>query len=105
MKGDRIRVMLATIQPRSFSLLLYKTIILPVVLYRCESWSLREGQRLRVFEKRKMMIVFRPKRDKLHNEELRNLHSSPSIIRMIKSRRMIWAGHVKQMGEERNVIE
>jgi hypothetical protein len=52
----------------------------------------------------------RPKRDgvtggwrKLHNEELHNLHSSPSIIKIIKSRRMRWAGHVAQMGEKRNV--
>jgi hypothetical protein len=54
--------------------------------------------------------VFGPKRDgvtggwrKLHNEELHNLYSSPSIIRIIKSRRMRWAGHVAQMGEKRNV--
>jgi hypothetical protein len=53
--------------------------------------------------------IFGPKRDevtgdwsKLHNEELHNLYSSPSIIRMIKSRRMRWAGHVAQMGEKRN---
>jgi hypothetical protein len=54
--------------------------------------------------------IFGPKRDevtggwrKLHNEELHNLYSSPSIIRMIKSRRMRWAGHVARMGEKRNV--
>jgi hypothetical protein len=53
--------------------------------------------------------IFGPKRDeetggwrKLHNEALRNLYSSPSIIRMIKSRRMRWAGHVARMGEKRN---
>jgi hypothetical protein len=53
--------------------------------------------------------IFGPKRDevtggwrKLHNEELHNLYSSPSIIRMIKSRRMKWAGHVARMGEKRN---
>jgi hypothetical protein len=62
-----------------------------------------------VFENRVLRITFGPKRDevtagwrKLHNEELHNLYSSPSIIRMIKSRRMRWAGHVARMGEKRN---
>jgi hypothetical protein len=82
---------------------IYKTIILPVGLYRCETWSLtvREEHKLRVFEKRVLRRIFGPKRDgvmegwrKLHNEELHNLYSSPSIIRVIKSRRMRWAGHV-----------
>jgi hypothetical protein len=81
---------------------IYRTIILPVVLYGCETWSLtlRDEHRLRVFEKRV------PKRDevmggwrKLHNEELHNLYSSPSIIRMIKWKRMIWAGHVACLGK------
>jgi hypothetical protein len=76
---------------------IYKTIILPVVLYGCETWSLtlREEHRLRVFENRVLRRVFGPKRDevtgewrKLHNRELRDLYSSPSIIRIIKSRRM-----------------
>jgi hypothetical protein len=75
------------------------TVILPVVLYGCENWSLalREEYRLRVFERR----IFGPKRDevtgewrKLHNEELHDLYSSPSIIKIIKLRRMNWAGHV-----------
>jgi hypothetical protein len=81
-------------------------IILPVVLYGCETWSLplKEEHRLRVFENRVLRRIFRLKRDKvtggwrkLHNEELRDLYSSPSIIRM-KSR-MRWAGHVTQMGQ------
>jgi hypothetical protein len=72
---------------------IYKTIILPVVLYRCETWSLtlREEHRLRVFESGVLRRIFGPKRDevtggwrKLHNEELHSLYSSPSIIRMIK---------------------
>jgi hypothetical protein len=61
--------------------------------------------RLRVFENRALRRIFRRKRDevtggwrKLHNEELHNLYSSPSIIRMIKSRRMRWAGHITRMG-------
>jgi hypothetical protein len=90
---------------------IYKTIILPVILYGCETWSLtlREELRLRLFENRVLRRIFGPKRDevtggwrKLHNEELRDLYSSPSIIRIIKSRRMRWAGHVARMGEKRN---
>jgi hypothetical protein len=63
-----------------------------------------------VFKNRVLRRIFGPKRDevtgdwrKLNNEELHNLYSSPNIIRMIKSRRMRWAGHVAQMGETRNV--
>jgi hypothetical protein len=91
---------------------IYKSIILPVVLYGCETLSLtvREEHKLRVFENRVLRRIFGPKRDgvrrrwrKLHNEELHNLYSSPSIIRIIKSRRMRWAGHVARMGEKRNV--
>jgi hypothetical protein len=62
-----------------------------------------------VFENRVLRRIFGPKRDevtgewrKLHNEELRDLYSPPSIIRIIKSRRMRWAGHVARMGEKRN---
>jgi hypothetical protein len=91
---------------------IYKTIILPVVLCGCETWSvtLREEHRLRVFENRVLRGIFGPKRDevtgewrKLHSGELHNLYSSPDIIRRIKSRRMRWAGHVARMGEGRNV--
>jgi hypothetical protein len=89
---------------------IYKTIILPVVLYGCETWSLtlREEHRLRVFENRVLRRIFGPKRDgvtggwrKLHNEELHGLYSAPSIVRVIKARRMRWAGHVARMGEVR----
>jgi hypothetical protein len=92
--------------------IIYKTIILPVVLYGCEIWSLtvREEHKLRVFENRVLRRIFGTKRDgvirgwsKLHNKELHNLYSSPSIIRIIKSRRMRWVGHVARMGERRNV--
>jgi hypothetical protein len=76
-----------------------------VVLYECETWSLtlREEHRLRVFENRVL------RRDevtgecrKLHNEELRDLYFSLSIIRIIRSMRMSWAGHVARIGEKRN---
>jgi hypothetical protein len=84
----------------------YRTIILPVVLYGCETWSLtlREQQRLRVFENRVLRRIFGPKRDgatgewsRRHNEELNDLYSSLNIIRVIKSRRMRGAGHVARM--------
>jgi hypothetical protein len=90
-----------------------ETIILPVVLYGCETWSLilREEHRLRVFENRVLRRIFGPKRDevtsewrKLPNRELQNLYSSPNITRHIKSRRMRWAEHVACMREEIRVI-
>jgi hypothetical protein len=90
---------------------IYKTIILSVVLYACETWSLtlREEHRLRVFENRVLRRIFGPKKDeltgewrKLHNEELRDLYSMPSIIRIIKSRSVRLAEHVARMREKRN---
>ena len=90
---------------------IYKTIILPVVLYGCETWSLtlREERRLRVFENGVVRRIIGPKRDevrwewrKLHNRELNDLYSSHNIVRVIKSRRIRWAGHVALLeGEER----
>jgi len=74
---------------------MYRTIILPVVLYGCEtrSLTLREERRLRVFENRVLRRVFGPKRDevtekwrKLHNEELNDVYCSPNIVRVIESR-------------------
>ena len=91
---------------------IYRTIILHVVLYGCETWSStqREERKLRVFENMVLRRIFGPRRDKvmgewrrLHNEELNDLYCSPSIVRVIKSRRMRWAGHVARMGEEREV--
>jgi hypothetical protein len=79
---------------RNVKVKIYKTIILPVVLYGCETWSLtlRKEHRLRVFENRVLRRIFGPKRDevtgewrKLHSEELHNLYSSPDIIRQVKS--------------------
>jgi hypothetical protein len=93
---------------------IYKTTILPVVLYGRETWSLtlREEHRLRVFENKVLRRIFGPKRDevtgewrKLHSEELHNLYSSPDIIRQVKSRQMRWVGHVARMGEERKVYK
>jgi hypothetical protein len=90
----------------------YRTIILPVVLYGCETWSLtmREECRLRVFENRMLRSIFGPKRvkvkgewRKLYNEELNDLYSSPTIVWVIKSRRMRWARYVAHMGEGRGV--
>jgi len=86
---------------------IYITIILSVVLYGCETWSLswREERRLRVFQNRALRRIFGPKRDevtgewrRLHNEELSGLYSSSYIFQMIKSRRMRLAGHVARRG-------
>ena len=86
------------------------TIILPVVLCGCETWSLtlREEHRLGVFENRVLRRIFVPKCDevtreqrKLHNEELNDLYSSLNIVRVIKSRRMRWVGLVARVGERR----
>jgi len=91
---------------------IYTNIILPVVLYGCETWSftLREERRLRVFENRVLRRIFGAKRDevtgewrKLHNEELNDLYCLPNIVRMIKSRRIRRTGHVVRMGEMRGV--
>jgi hypothetical protein len=96
---------------KSLKIRIYKTLILPVVLYGCETWSLKlwEERRLGVFENRVLRRIYGPKTDevtgewrKLHNKELHDLHSSPIIIRIIKTRRMRWAGHVARMGEKRN---
>jgi hypothetical protein len=96
---------------KNLTIRIYKTIILPVVLYRCETWSLtlREEHVLGAFENRMLRRIFGPKRDevtgewrKLHNEELRDLYSSPSIIRIIKTSRMRSVVHVARMREKRN---
>ena len=97
---------------KNLKIKIYRTIILPVVMCGCESWSLtlREERRVRVFENRVLRRVFGPKRDevtgewkKLHNEELSDLYSLPNIVRVVKSRRMRWAGHVARIGQGRGV--
>jgi hypothetical protein len=88
-----------------------RTVILPVVLYGCETWSLtlREEHSLKVFENRVLRRISGPKREekeswrKLHNDELHRLYSSPNIVRVIKSRRMRWAGRVARRGKGKGV--
>jgi hypothetical protein len=94
---------------KNLKIKIYKTVILPVVLYGCETWSFTLGEEhgLRVSENRVLRRIFGTKREeegswrKLHNDELYDLYSSPNIVRVIKSRRMRWAGHVARTGEGR----
>ncbi|KAJ4445755.1 hypothetical protein ANN_12440 [Periplaneta americana] len=105
------KLLSSSLLSKNLKVRIYKTVILPVVLYGCETWTLtlREEHRLRVFENKVLRKIFGAKRDevtgewrKLHNAELHALYSSPDIIRNIKSRRLTWAGHVARMGESRN---
>jgi hypothetical protein len=97
---------------KNLKIKIYRTIILPVDFHGCETWSLtlREEGRLGLFENRVLRRVFGPKRDevtgewrKLHNEELNDLYSLPTMARVVKSRRMRWAGHLTRIGEDRCV--
>ena len=85
----------SSLLPKTLKIKIYRTIILLVVLYGCETWSLTltEERRLRVFENRVLRRMFGPKRDevtgewrKLHKEELRDLYSLPNIVGVVKSR-------------------
>jgi hypothetical protein len=97
---------------KNLKIKIYRTIILPVVLYECETWSLtlREERRLKVFENGVLRRIFVPKGDevtgqwrKIHKEELNDLYCSPNIVLVIKSRTMKWAEHVAWMEEGKGV--
>ena len=87
---------------KNLKIKIYTTIILPVMPYGCETWSLtlREESRLRVFGNRILRRIFG-----LYNEELHSLYRSPNIVRMIKSRRLRCAGHVARMQEGRSDLK
>ena len=91
------KLLSSSLLSKNLKIKIHRTIILPVVLYGCETWSLTlmEEHRLRVFKNRLLRRIFGPKRDgvtrgwrKLHNEELNDLYCSPNIVRVIKSRIM-----------------
>jgi hypothetical protein len=99
---------------KNLKIKIYKKIILPVVLYECEIWSLtlREEHRLRGCENRVLRRMFGPKRGEVkgewrkpHHEQLHQLYSSPNSVQVIRSRRMRWVGHVARMGEGRGVYK
>ena len=89
---------------KNLKIKMYRTAILPVVLYGCEIWwlTLRETRRVRVFENRVLRRTFGPKRDEVTGK-WRKLHSEELNDRVIKSRKMRWAGLVARMGERRGV--
>jgi hypothetical protein len=97
--------------PKKLKIKIHKTVILPVLLYGCETQSLalREEHSLRVFENRVLRRIFGPRREedgswrKLHNDEFHGLYYSPNFVRVIKSWRMRWVGHVARMGVGRGV--
>jgi len=97
---------------KNLKIRIYRTIIFPVVVYGCGTWSLtlQEERRLRVFQNRVLWRIFGHKRDEvtgewrnLYNEEFNDLYSSPSTVQLTKSRRMRWTGHVALMGKMRGV--
>ena len=105
--------MSSTLLSKNLKIKIYKTIILPVVLYGCETWSptLRVESRLRAFENKFLRRIFVPKQDdngewsRLYNEELHGLYHSLNIVRLIKSRRLRWIGHIVRPKEGRNAFK
>jgi len=100
-------ILSSSLLSKNLKIKIYRTIILPVILYGCETWSLtlRKECRLRVFENRVLRRIFGLKRyevtgewRKQHNEELNDLYCLPNTVRVIKSKRMRWAEHVARMG-------
>ena len=94
---------------KNLKIRMYRTIILPLVLYGCQTWSLtlREERKLRVFENMALSRIFGTRSyevteewRRMYNEELNDLDSSTNNVRLIKSRRMRWPGHVVCTGEE-----
>ena len=107
------KIFLSHVLSKKLKVNTYKTIILPVVFYGCETLSLtlREEHRLRVFENKVLRKIFGAKRDeitrewrKLHNAELHAYFSSPNIIRDLKSRRLRWAEHVARMEQSKKCL-
>jgi hypothetical protein len=105
----QLKIILRTVMSKNLKIKIYRNIILPVVLYGCETWSLtlREERRLWVFENWMLRRILGPNREevtgewgKLHNEELNDLYCSPNNARGIKWR-MRGAGNVARMGERR----
>ena len=90
---------------KNLKIKIYKTIVLPVVLYGCETWSLTLREESRAFENRILRRIIGPKRDengersRIHNVELHSLYLSPNIVRVMKAGRLRWAGHVAKMEE------
>jgi len=111
-KVSKLKKLSSRLLSKNLKIKIYTNIILPNVMYGCETWSLtfREERKLRVFENMVLRRIFGLRRDevtgeceRLHNEELNDLCCSPNIVRVIKWRRMRWAGHVARMGDERGV--
>ena len=105
--STKVALLSSRLLSKNLKIKIYRTIILPVVLYGCEAWSLtlREEMKLRVYENMVLRRIFGPRRDevtgecrRLHNEELNDLYSSPNTVRVIKSRRLRWVGHVARKG-------